>query len=248
MFTYMRESVDLNGGWKFCPDPMQRCRQQQWWRNLPSEKSFFPCWDMEGLWDITVPGTWKKQFEQLKWYDGHAVYVRDFEVPQVPQDKEAFLVFDGIVYAAEVYLNGQKVAEHDWGYSAFSCRVTEVLRKENRLFVLVENLHSKDRVPGVRYDWNNDGGIINGVKLVFVPRVYIENFRTQTRLEGDEAIITIEAYLQSRDRAARQEITFAIPELGIKTTTNAIVGEKTSVELRVGLSEIELWSPESPRR
>ena len=97
-------------------------------------------------------------------------------------DHEAFLIFDGVVYSADVYLNGHHVARHDWGYSPFHCRVTDYLRDTNRLFVLVDNKLSKDRVPGVRFDWNNDGGIINGVKLVFVPSTYIRNFKTSTRM------------------------------------------------------------------
>lgn len=147
MFTHSRREISLNGTWKFNPDPYQRCRQQQWWKNLASDASFFPCWDVEGLWDIEVPGTWKTQFPELTWYDGHANYVKDFSVPSLAADQEAFLVFDGIVYASEVYLNGHKVGQHDWGYSPFSCRVTEYLRENNRLFVLVDNHLSADACP-----------------------------------------------------------------------------------------------------
>ena len=247
IFTHNRQCVDLNGIWKFNPDPMQRCRQQQWWQNLPSESSFFPCWDMDGLWDIQVPGTWKTQFEELKWYDGHANYVLDFEVPVLPSDQEAFLVFDGIVYASEIYLNGQSVGGQDWGYSPFACRVTDVLQKQNRLFVLVENVLKGDRVPGVRFDWNNDGGIVNGVKLVFVPRIYIENFRTSTRIEGNEAVIEVEALLRSRDKTVREDVTFSIPELNKTVAFSAQVNQKAGAQIRVPLDKIELWCPENPK-
>jgi beta-glucuronidase len=247
IFTHGREGLDLNGTWKFNPDPMQRCRQQQWWKNLASDKSFFPCWNIEGLWDIQVPSTWKTEFEELKWYDGHANYVRDFEMPQIPEDREAFLVFDGIVYASEVYLNGQKIGGQDWGYAPFACRVTEVLRPQNRLFVLVENILKADRVPGVRFDWNNDGGIINAVKLVFVPKIYVENFRTSTRLEKNEAIIEVEAFLQSRDRSVQEEVTLSIPALNRSVSFFARVNEKACAQIRVPLCEIELWCPENPK-
>jgi beta-glucuronidase len=247
IFTHGREGLDLNGTWKFNPDPMQRCRQQQWWKNLASDKSFFPCWNIEGLWDIQVPSTWKTEFEELKWYDGHANYVRDFEMPQILEDREAFLVFDGIVYASEVYLNGQKIGGQDWGYAPFACRVTEVLRPQNRLFVLVENILKADRVPGVRFDWNNDGGIINAVKLVFVPKIYVENFRTSTRLEKNEAIIEVEAFLQSRDRSVQEEVTLSIPALNRSVSFFARVNEKACAQIRVPLCEIELWCPENPK-
>ena len=236
MFTHSRREISLNGTWKFNPDPYQRCRQQQWWKNLASDASFFPCWDVEGLWDIEVPGTWKTQFPELTWYDGHANYVKDFSVPSLAADQEAFLVFDGIVYASEVYLNGHKVGQHDWGYSPFSCRVTEYLRENNRLFVLVDNHLSAERVPGVRFDWNNDGGIINPVKLVFTPRLYVENFRTATRLEGGDAVITVDVHLAGRDLAASEDVTFSIPDFGRESYYSG-AGGREDVGVRAGAEE-----------
>jgi beta-galactosidase/beta-glucuronidase len=122
MFTQRAQTLDLNGTWNFAPDPMQRCRRQQWRKTPTKRDGIFPCWDMDGLWEIQVSGSWKTQFTELAWYDGHAVYVRDFTVDEIPADLEAFLVFDGIVYTAQVYLNGHLVGEHDWGYSAFQVR------------------------------------------------------------------------------------------------------------------------------
>ena len=247
MFTYNRPGISLNGTWKFCPDPMQRCRRQQWWNNPSKPNSIFPCWDPEGLWDIQVPGTWKKQFASLEWYDGHAVYFREFAQPEIPADHEAFLVFDGAVYAAEVYLNGQLLARHNWGYSPFVVRVTEVIQKSNRLFVLVDNHLSPNRVPGEIFDWSNDGGLINGVKLIVVPVTHIKNFRTQTRLEGDRVIIEFGVHLASRDSAACEEVQIKIPELNQHVSVVASAGKTVHVEVVVPLAQIVLWSPENPK-
>ncbi len=247
MFTYNRQDIDLNGTWKFNPDPYLRCRQQSWWKGEGPDHGFFPCFNLEGLWDIQVPGTWKCQFEELKWYDGHANYVKEFTLRTIPQDMEAFLCFDSVTYAASVYLNGMRVGDHDWGYSPFQMRVTGMLRNTNRLFVLVDNIMRQDRVPGIRCDWNNDGGITGGVKLIFVPRTYIENFRTETRLEGKNAVITVDLWLAGRDRSVNEDVTFSIPELDIATTLNVQVGRKASTEIRVPRSQIELWCPRNPK-
>jgi len=246
MFTHDRPGLDLNGVWKFCPDPMQRCRRQQWWRNPAKPNGIFPCWDVDGLWDIRVPGTWKTQYEQLKWYDGHAMYLKDFEA-ELPPGHEALLAFDGIVYASQIYLNGQLVGEHDWGYSPFQVRVTETLRRRNRLFVLVENLGRKDRVPGEIHDWNNDGGIINGVKLVFVPVTHIHNFRVATRIENSAAHLSFELWLASRDTQAVEPVEIAVPELGVRLSVTASAGAKATAGVAVPLGKIELWSPENPK-
>ena len=247
MHTHNRNEISLNGTWRFNPDPYQRCRQQQWWKASGTDKSFFPCWDPEGLWDIQVPGTWKTQFVELKWYDGYANYMKDFTLEPIPEDHEAFLCFDGVVYQSEVYLNGHKVAQHDWGYSPFQCRVTEYLRTDNRLFVLVDNTLSPNRVPGIRCDWNNDGGIINGVKLIIVPKTHIENFRTSTELDHEHALISVQLTLNSRNLSAEETVTFAIPELGIKTSVKAGIGKAVTATIRVPLDKITLWSPENPK-
>ena len=247
MFTHRHQTLDLNGTWKFVPDPMQRCRRQKWWKNPPKPDHVFPCWDPEGMWEITVPGTWKTQFEQLKWYDGHAVYHREFRAPQLAPDQEAFLVFDGIIYASEVILNGHQLARHDWGYSSFQVRVTEVLQELNELFVLVDNHLSSERVPGEIFDWNNDGGIINGVKLVITPAVHIADFKTSTRLDGAHALLNFEVFLEARDAAVHEKVRIAIPELELETTIEARAGTVAHASLRVPRELIRLWSPEEPK-
>jgi beta-glucuronidase len=203
---------------------------------------------MDGMWDSKVPSTWKKEFEELKWYDGHANYAKDFSIDEIPEDMEAFICFDGVTYRSEVYLNGEEVGTHEWGYSPFQFRVTDHIKKQNRLFVLVDNFMQEDRVPGVRCDWNNDGGITGGVKIIFVPKIFIENFRTSTRLEGDQAIISVDLFLKSFSSPNAQEnISFEIPELNIAHSVSVKAGEKKTIEFSVPKKDIELWNPEKPK-
>lgn len=245
-FTHNRPGIDLNGEWNFVPDPMQRCRGQQWWKNPPRKHSCYPCWDHQGFWKIQVPGTWNKQFSSLEWYAGHVVYMKEFSARDLPRDHEAFLVFDGVVYAAEAYLNGQLVGRHDWGYSPFAIRVTDTLQEQNQLFVLIDNELRGDRVPGIRFDWFNDGGIINPVRLVFVPRIHLENFRVQTRLEANQAVVGIDVWLNSRDVQACEPVTARIPELGLQETVEVAVNRPGRVEFRIESGKVDLWCPSRP--
>lgn len=247
MFTHNRNGISLNGTWKFCPDPMQRCRRQKWWKNPSKPNAIFPCWDVSGLWDIQVPGTWKKQFPGLEWYDGHAVYYRTFDLDELPAGAEAFLVFDGIVYASEVYLNGQKMGGQDWGYSTYSLRVTEVLQKKNEIFVLVDNTLSTRRVPGEIFDWNNDGGIINGVKLVVVPGAYVENFQVTTRLTEEQVEIEVGVDLQCRDLSRREDVLVEVPELGLAESLSVQAGKRGTVKFTLSEDRVALWCPENPK-
>ncbi len=248
MFTHNRPGIDLNGSWKFCPDPMLRSRQQKWWLNRPRKNTTFPCWDVEGLWDIQVPGTWKTQFEELKWYDGLAVYYREFpnEFPK-EENEEWFLCFDGIVYEAEVYLNGLLAGQHEYGYSPFHLRVTDAIRQHNQLFVLVDNTLSENRVPGIRFDWNNDGGIINSVKLIRVPRNYINNFKVETSLSENFVNIDVSVELASADNSATEMVTVDIPGLGLKKRLEVKAGREQMFEFSLERSNIILWNTEEPK-
>jgi len=256
MHTHRQQSVSLDGTWKFNPDPYQRCRQQQWWLKEGDNTGFFPCYNYEGLWDTEVPSTWKCAFEELKWYDGHANYVKDFDLDEVPEDQEAFLCFDGVTYRAEVYLNGEAVGVHDWGYSPFQLRVTGKLKRgRNRLFVLVDNFMQADRVPGIRCDWNNDGGITGSVSLAFTPQRFIENFRTQTRLL-DDGQVEIEAELHARDfscEASSPETlaaVFEIPALNVSQSVEVPVNGQASIRFTLERGSenggIDLWCPDAP--
>ncbi|MCH2176973.1 MAG: hypothetical protein MK193_14715 [Lentisphaeria bacterium] len=247
MFKSRALSKSLNGVWKFNPDPYQRCRQQAWWKKEGDNSGFFPCFNYDGLWDSNVPSTWKKEFPELKWYDGHANYALDFTIESLPEGHEAFLCFDSVTYRSEVYLNGEHVGDHEWGYSPFQFNVTELIKQENRLFVLVDNFMQEDRVPGIRTDWNNDGGITGSVKVIFVPKTYIENFRTQTRLDGEDVFIDVDVYAQSTQGATILPISFEIPDLGIQHDAEAVVGNKTSFTISLKRHEIDLWDQENPK-
>ncbi len=173
--------------------------------------------------------------------------MKDFDLDALPEGHEAFLVFDGAVYATEVYLNGLLAGKHEWGYSPFHYRVTDLLAKRNRLFVLVENHLKNDRVPGEIYDWNNDGGLINPVRLVIVPAVYIENFRVDTHLDGDHVDVKIDLHLASRDAAATESVAVRLPELDLDQEILARVGQTATIGFRLPRDRVELWCPDHPR-
>jgi len=251
MWLERKRQLSLNGTWKFNPDPYRRCRQQSWWKGEGSPDSFFPCWDMEGLWDIQVPGVWKMQFKELQWYDGDVNYVRDFDIDEklmpTPGRDETYLCFDGVVYSCDVYLNGSWVGTHDRGYSPFKFRVTDhVLLGSNRLFVLVDNHLRADRVPGVRFDWNNDGGLINGVRLITVPECHVQNFKLQTKVFVDEVEVNIRVWVGSSSNASGT-VEISAPELDRTERASVDSSGCTNVCWKFPREDVILWCPESPK-
>ena len=61
-------------------------------------------------------------------YAGICGYRRGLSVPLEYRGKRLFLQFDGAAHFAEVYLNGEKLAEHACGYTAFRVEITSAPR------------------------------------------------------------------------------------------------------------------------
>lgn len=100
----------------------------------------------------------------IQWYRKH------FILPKDMIDKKVSLIFDGVYMLTEIYVNGQKVAEHKNGYSPFNVNLTDYLHKdgvsENQIALKVMN-----EIPSSR--WYSGSGIYRDVILVVTDEVHI---------------------------------------------------------------------------
>ncbi len=76
---------------------------------------------------LQVPGDWNSQDERLFRYRDIVWYQRDFAL-QPEAGKRYFLHFDGANYHANVYLNGEPLASHRGGYTAFNVEITDAVQ------------------------------------------------------------------------------------------------------------------------
>ena len=97
-------------------------------------------------------------------------YRKTFVVPKKYQEKQLMIEFDGAYMNAEVYLNGTKLGEHPYGYTAFAFDLTEGLicdgETENVLVVKTNN-----KIPSSR--WYSGSGIYRDVKLTVTDKVHV---------------------------------------------------------------------------
>lgn len=119
---------------------------------------------------VTLPHTWNAEDGQdggNDYYRGTCFYQKSFHRPET--EGEVWLEFRGAAMSAEVFLNGQKLARHEGGYSTFRVNLTEVLQDENVLSVSVDN-GVNCRVYPQKADFTFYGGIYRDVYLIIVPR------------------------------------------------------------------------------
>ena len=103
------------------------------WRNLNLPHD----WSIES--EFTVQGEAESGFL----LGGTGWYRKHFVVPEKFEGRDFTLNFDGVYMNVEVYVNGQKVGEHNYGYTGFAFDITDELvcdgQTENIIAVKVSN-------------------------------------------------------------------------------------------------------------
>ena len=145
-------------------------------------------------------------------------------------------------YQAAVYLNGEKLGDHEGGFTAFNFEVTPLLREgENDLIVEVSNTRRVDAVPGIKFDWWNYGGITSAVMLVEVPATFIQDY-LDTAARGSRTEIA--GWVQLNGTQPGQNINLKIPEAGVDENFATDAEGRANFHFR---AKLELWSPEHPK-
>ncbi len=102
--------------------------------------------------------------------------------------QKVLLTFEAVGHEATVYLNGEELAQHKNGYTAFSVDLTEHLLygQENLLTVKVDSRESLNQPPfGFVIDYLTYGGIYRDVYLEIKNEVYLEDVFLQPSFSLD---------------------------------------------------------------
>ncbi|MBR5445000.1 MAG: DUF4982 domain-containing protein [Clostridia bacterium] len=155
-----------------------------------------------------------------------------------------FLRFDGVMGLSEVYVNGNLVRTHAYGYAPFTCDVSAFIKEgENALFVIADTTsQSTSR-------WYTGGGIFREVELYTAGASYICPYSlwVQTKaLVGTDAFVQFSWRVFS-DKPQTAELTLEIPALERKIQRSVWLkaGENADT-VQTMLHDVALWSPEEP--
>lgn len=154
------DTLSLNGKWKFKTDLYKIGEEQQWHKASSSKDS----WDT-----MDVPGNWDLKNEYAD-YTGDAWYSFAFNADDNWKEKQVRLVFQSVYNNSEVWLNGNKLGENNFGFLQFYFDVSKylLLGQKNEVVVKVNNVFKK----GAIWNW---GGIRRPVWLEITNPVRINN-------------------------------------------------------------------------
>ena len=158
---------------------------------------------------VTLPHTWNAidgQDGGNDYHRGTCWYVRELTSEELIGERN-YLEVGGANHTAEVFLNGEKLAHHEGGYSAFRVE----LPHPGTLAISVDNSDSQTVYPQ-KADFTFYGGLYRDVKLIAVPEEHFELLKDGmpgikvtpvVDLEKRTATVTVETW----HNAASVEIT-----------------------------------------
>lgn len=153
---------------------------------------------------------------------------------------------DGIYECSTIYVNGIKVGGHAYGYSPFSCEITEALHPGNNLLLIrVDNT----RTPSDR--WYSGAGICRQLDLIEASLPHLDQERIQVRqkidLEKSQADLLCQIPLiSSPSRQDSEPLRIRICLLNREGVKVASAESKPEETLEVKVSQAHLWSAEDP--
>ena len=183
------------------------------------------------------------------WYRKHFVVGKEME------GKELRLDFDGVYMNATVYVNGEKLGTHPYGYTPFSFDITDKVKvgEENVVAVKVDH-----KTPSSR--WYSGSGIYRSVHLSVMDKVHVGLNGTKVEtpdLKSDTKNVTtnIKTTVQNEGtEKASVELTHNIFKKGTEESIGAVTtqaqeveaGKSQVIEATVKAKNPSLWSPENP--
>ena len=122
-----------------------------------------------------------------KIYQDLFTYEKIFDVEHYENDKVYILHFEGFMFQAEIYLNGENLGKYYSGYLPVDIDVTkQVKAKNNRLVVVLDSVENKDYPPfGFAIDYLTFSGIYREVWLESHLSIYLNNFYIHGDLNGN---------------------------------------------------------------
>ena len=136
-------------------------------------------------------------------------YKKEIKIPSDYKGKNIFLQFDGVYSYARVWINDNYVRDHFGGFTRWKCDITQFVKPGEKVWVTVEVTDKADDISyGSGYAKHQIGGILRDVSLIALPRVYPEDIKIVTDLDGNyiNADLNISGKLNKVSEHARIEL------------------------------------------
>ena len=200
-------------------------------------------------------------------YQGIAWYRKHFTMPKECQGRDVTLYFEAIMGKQTLYVNGQKVKDHEGGYlpiiiSLSGCSVGDDIV----IAIKADNSDDKTYPPGKKQmtlDFAYHGGIYRDVWLIAKNKVAITDVNEENKVAGGglfvhyanisekSAEVFVNTEVRNNDSKAHtvtieQALVPYAAKVSQHTKLKLLPGEAKTITQRFLVKKPHLWSPETP--
>ena len=205
-------------------------------------------------------------------YQGIAWYRKHFRLPKECAGRDVTLHFEAIMGKQTIYVNGQKVKEHEGGYLPITIPLPSRVGDDFVIAICADNSDDKTYPPGkkqAQLDFAYHGGIYRDVWLIAKNKVAITDALEENKVAGGGIFVhyanisdkSAEVFVNTEVRnndSKPHSITVesalvpyvAVPQQQTKQTKQTKLslkpGEARTITQRFLVKDPKLWSPETP--
>ena len=222
----MRELLNINKGWSFF-------------------KATANIGATEGGISVDLPHTWNAEDGQdggNDYYRGTCLYSKKIAKSDLPEAEQYYLEIQGANSSAEVFVNGEKLASHDGGYSTWRVNITESLAEENVIEILVDNAPN-DRVYPQMADFTFYGGLYRDVNIIAVNSTHFDldyyggpGIKATPVIFGTAANVEVEVFVTNKQDGDTVKYTLTDKEGNVVAEA-----ESTDTFVTLAIENVHLW-------
>ncbi len=183
---------------------------------------------------------------------GTAWYRKHFVIDSSDRQKTAYLQFDGVYMNADVWINGQHIGNHPYGYTSFWYDITSFLNPAGQSNVIAVQVKNE----GINARWYSGSGIYRHTWLTLVNPVHIVPwgvFVTTPDISEQSATVNIETTIKnvgSTNVPVFYNVTIIGPSGDIvgksKMESSVIKNNQAELNLNIKVENPFLWSVDDP--
>ena len=242
--TYLRQTVNFNRAWKFQLGDVTDAAA--------------PAFDDAKWNDANLPHSFSMPyFAADRFYVGYGWYRKHFDLPKAWSSKRVNLEFDGVFQVAEVFVNGQRIGEHQGGYTGFTFDITDAVKTgDNIVAVRVNNIWDPRLAPRAG-EHTFSGGIYRDARLVITAPAHVAWYGTSVttpQVSKESGTVNVKTEVVNDSAVARSlTVKNSVRDAKGKTvaqmeSTQTVAAGATNTfdQTSAPIANPKLWSPEHP--
>ncbi len=194
---------------------------------------------------ISLPHSWNAKDGQdggNDYFRGSCVYKKILKKDELPAVDRYYLEIRGANSSADVFVNGEKLAHHDGGYSTWRVDLTAHLTDESDLAIVVDNAPNDTVYPQMA-DFTFYGGLYRSVNLIAVCESHFDldyyggnGLKITPTIEDKNATVEVEVFVT--DLGDGQTLRYTIYDQA-ENAIETIEAKDTKVSFTI--ENVHLW-------